>query len=290
MGEMSEKSPDRTKNKSVLYWIAAALLFTGLLLAGIFFPEEQKNQSPDLVIFGDSIFARMQQEELSVGDRLQEKSGLTILNGAFGGTCLARQNTQNTMDFSQDILSMAVLARAVASEDFLAQQSVKMAEPATWYFEGTVDEIGTVDFDDVGIFFLDFGMNDYHCGIPVDDEENPFNETTYAGALRTVLSLLRKRYPETRILLATPTYSWYPDRGFTCEEYSFGGGVLEDYVEKELEVAREYGVEILDFYHDFYPHEKMEDWKLYTWDGIHPNDAGREKIASAIADYLEENP
>ncbi len=289
MGGMPERSPDRTKNKSVLYWIAAVLLFTGLLLAGIFLSEENKNQSPDMVIFGDSIFAKMQGTR-SVSDRLQEKSGLTILDGAFGGTCLARQNTQNTMDFSQDILSMAVLTRAVASEDFLAQQSVKMTEPVTWYFEGTVDEIDAVDFDDVGILFLDFGMNDYHCGIPVDDEENSLNETTYAGALRTVISLLRRRYPEARILLATPTYSWYPDRGFTCEEYSFGGGVLEDYVEKELEVAREYGVEILDFYHDFYPHEKMEDWNLYTWDGIHPNDAGREKIASAIADYLEENP
>ncbi len=287
MGGMPEKSLDRTKNKNILYWIAAALLFTGLLLAGIFFLEEKKNQSPDMVIFGDSIFAKMQQEELSVGDRLQEKSGLTILNGAFGGTCLARQNIRNTMDYSQDVLSMADLTRAVASEDFLVQQSVRRDAK---YYEEAVDEMDAVDFDAVGILFMDFGMNDYHCGIPVDDEENPFNETTYAGALRTVISLLRKRYPEMRILLATPTYSWYPDRGFTCEEYSFGGGILEDYVEKELEVAREYRVEILDIYHDFYPHEKMEDWKLYTWDGIHPNDAGREKIASAIADYLEENP
>lgn len=289
MEQAPETALDRSGKRRICHWIIALLCFCGAVLAVICLTEGRKKSSPELVIFGDSIFAQI-EGSIPVSDRLQSKSGLTVLSGAFGGTCLARQNVRNTMDFDRDILSMTVLARAAASEDFLPQQSVRISEPATWYFEETVDRLDEVDFDDVRILLLAFGMNDYHCGIPVEDPEDPLNEATYAGALRTVIGLLRERYPGLRLLLATPTYSWYPDRGITCEELNPGGGLLEDYVEKELEVAGECGVEILDLYHDFYPHEKPEDWKEYTRDGVHPNEEGLERIAAAIADYLEENP
>lgn len=275
--------------KRIYQWIFALLCFCAASLLLFFLSEKKKSSSPEMVVLGDSIFAQT-DHLISVSDRIQRRSGRDVLGGSFGGTCAARQNVQNSMDFDWDILSMAVLARAVVSEDFSAQQSVRPLEPATYYFEETVDKLDRVDFDRVKILLMVYGMNDYHCGIPVEDAEDPMSETTYAGALRTVLQLLQKRYPELRIILVTPTYSWYLDLGISCEEFDTGGGILEDYVEKELEIAREYGVEILDLYHDFYTHETLEDWKEYTRDGVHPNEAGMEKIAATIVDYLEENP
>ena len=277
------------KKKGICHWLSALLCFCAAAILLICLTEKKKNNSPELVVLGDSIFTQA-QNLISVNERIQGRSGLTVLSGNFGGTCMARQNVQNSMDFDRDILSMAVLARAVVSEDFSAQQSVRQSEPATYYFEETVDELDRVNFDQVKILLMAFGVNDYHCGIPVEDAEDPMKETTYAGALRTAIGLIQNRYPGLRILLVTPTYSWYPEEGVSCEEFNPGGGILEDYVEKELEVARECDVEILDLYHDLYTHETIEDWEKYTWDGVHPNEAGMEKIASAIADYLEENP
>lgn len=277
------------RKKGICHWFFALLCFCAATVLLICLTEKKKDNSPELVVLGDSIFTQT-QDLVSVNERIQGRSGLTVLGGNFGGTCMARQNVQNRMDFDRDTFSMAVLARAVVSEDFSAQQSVRQSGPATYYFEETVDKLDQVDFDRVKILLIAFGVNDYHCGVPVEDAEDPMRETTYAGALRTVIGLLQNRYPGLRILLVTPTYSWYPSEGISCEEYNLGGGILEDYVEKELEVARECGVEILDLYHDFYPHGTLDDWKQYTRDGIHPNEAGMEKIASAIADYLEENP
>ena len=41
-----------------------------------------------------------------------------------------------------------------------------------------------------------------------------------------------------------------------------------------------------DIYHNYYPHETWDDLYLYTDDGLHPNEAGREKIAQTIAERL----
>ena len=45
-------------------------------------------------------------------------------------------------------------------------------------------------------------------------------------------------------------------------------------------------VEVIDIYHDYYPHDTWDDLYLYTDDGLHPNEAGREKIAQTIAERL----
>lgn len=243
---------------------------------------EQERMEYPVVILGDSIMG-LCRDETSVSERLSEKIGKPILNGAFGGTCMVFQEQELTSNYNMELLSMACLVKAIAADDFGAQQTIRSRREATDYFEDTVDELARVDFQKVEILILEFGLNDYHAGIPLENEKDPMDESTYCGAMRSVLTTLRASCPNLEIVMVTPTYTWYLSNKLTCEEYETGPAFLEDYVNAELAIAEEYGIEILDLYHDFYTHEEWQDWKKYSEDGLHPDEAARERIAEKIA-------
>ena len=61
-------------------------------------------------------------------------------------------------------------------------------------------------------------------------------------------------------------------------------------MEAEIQAAGELGIEVIDVYHDLFPHEKWEDKDLYMRDGLHPNEEGRELLAERIAAFLQDGP
>ena len=268
------------------YSISAVCLFVVLLL--LFFPGDREYQRIpyDVVFLGDSVYG-LCRDETSIPARLQEKTGLKCYNGGLGGTVLGRADAGRRLGYTKDSISAAGLVRSFVVKDFGVQRTVHIREAATDYFEDTLGDLGQIDFDQVKILFIGSGLNDYHSGNPVESVENPYDEYTYCGAIRSIVRELREAYPDLRIIFITPPYTWYTVPELTCEEYDLGGGVLEDYVNAEIGLCQALDVEVIDIYHDYYPHEKWEDLYLYTDDGLHPNDAGREKIAQTIAEYLE---
>lgn len=268
------------------YGIVAAALF--LLLLVLFFPGDREylRVPYDVVFLGDSVYG-LCRDETSIAARVQDKTGLKCYNGGLGGTVLGRADAERRLGYTKDSVSAAGLVRSFVVKDFGVQRTVHVREPATDYFEDTLGDLGQIDFDQVQILFIGSGLNDYHAGNPIESTENPYDEYTYCGAIRSIVKELRDAYPDLRIIFITPPYTWYTVPELTCEEYDLGGGVLEDYVNAELGICRALDVEVIDIYHDFYPHDTWEDLYLYTDDGLHPNEAGREKIAQAIAEYLD---
>lgn len=279
---------EREGRRIILYGIISAALFVILFLVSFQVRGGSAgDQRVEIVIFGDSVLGEV-RDETAVPARLQQLLGKSVYNGAFGGTCAARIDEEKRLDFTKDALSLVGLAKAIHAGDFGVQQSIIMRENCTDYFEEAIDGLACIDFSKVEIFLIQQGINDYHGSVPIENAEQPFDERTFLGAIRTAVSSLRKVNPEARILLVTPLYTWYSFRGETCEEADYGGGVLEAYVNAELSLAEELNLEIIDVYHDFYPHEKWEDWQIYSRDGLHPNEAGREKLALKIAEYLKQ--
>ncbi len=275
-------------------YVLAGVCF--LLLAGILWGrkacEEMKTKTEkteyEIVCLGDSVLGQFRDED-GVVRLLEERTGLKIYNGAFGGTNMSRINTERSMSEQHDSLSMAALSEAIAYRDFGVQRTLRIKDNATEYFADTVKELADIDFSRVDILFIEHGTNDYNNGVPIDNAEDPYDVYSFGGALRSSIRSLRKAYPGLRIILMTPTYSWFPFKDETCETWNTGYGYLEDYVNKELQIGEEMGVEVIDNYHDLYPHETMEDWKTYTRDGLHLNEAGRRLLAGAMAEYIGEH-
>lgn len=263
------------------------MLFGVLLLLTFPLRKAEKTYAPQIVALGDSIFGQV-RDESAISEYLSGLLGREVYNGALGGTCFSRIDTEGRIAYTKDSLSFAAISRAVALDDFGLQQATIVRESATEYFPEVIDTLEQIDFSGVEILLVQYGANDYHSGVPLDNPENPYDEYTFAGALRSALSAWQETYPDIRIILLTSTYTWYEYTKETCEEKNEGGGILEDYVNKEIQVAEEMNVEILDLYHDFYPHEVWEDWMIYTRDGLHPNEAGRQLLAETIAAYLNQ--
>lgn len=242
-----------------------------------------------IVAFGDSQLGLV-RDETSVLSQIGSLMDMTVFNAAFGGTCVSRIDTEHRLDYDKDALSLAALAKAVVMDDFGVQQAARFRESNTEHFEWTVDDLEAIDFSAVELVLIQHGLNDYYAGVPIRNEEDIYDEYTFTGALRSALEALRQANPNMRIVLVTPSYSWLIPAEETCEEHDGGGGVEEEYVLAEIELAEELGVEVIDVYHDVYPHEKWEDWKLYSDDGLHPNEAGRKLLADIIAGYLKQTP
>ncbi len=274
-----------TKN-NIIYFCISAVLFL-LLCFGISCIKRQEKTTYPIVCLGDSILGAT-RDETSVTYLLQEKLGVKVFNGALGGTIMSRQEGRSRFAFKKDGLSFVALAQAIAYEDFGVQRTINIYEPGTDYFKETIDDLATIDFSQVEILFIEHGINDYNASLPIYNEEDKYDEYSFTGALRSSIELLQQKFPKLRIILITPTYSWFVSLEQTCEERYSEYGNLEDYVNAEILVAEELGVEVIDHYHNFYPHETWEDWSVYTMDGLHPNEAGRQKIADSLVNYLNQ--
>lgn len=274
--------------QKILYSFIAAASFAVLFLLSFRTREDFTARHPvDIVVFGDSVLGEIRDEE-AVPAQLAVLLGQDVYNGAFGGTCAARVDQERRLDYTREVFSLAELAKSVESGDFGVQQSAVMRESNTEYFGDVIDELDAIDFSGVGTFLIQQGINDYQAGVPIENPEDPYDERTFTGALRTAVRSFRRANPRAHIIIVTPAYAWYLVSGKTCEELDNGGGILEDYVNAELRLAKELDLEVIDVYHDFYPHEKWEDWEICSRDGVHPNETGRRMLAEKIAGRLRQ--
>lgn len=270
----------------IIYGLTAVLLF-GILVVFPGFDRWGKTERSvfPVVIMGDSVVGQC-RDKSSVAGQLEALLEKPVYNGAFGGTSMSA--IKYTADnYTTDLMNMVGLSKAIAADDFGVQQTARSRRDITDYYGYVVDELACIDFEQVEILVLAFGLNDYHGGVPLDNAQNPYDEATYGGALRSIVRTIRQKYPDIRLVLVTPTYTWYLSNGLTCEEYDTGEAYLESYVETLLSVATEVGVETVDWYHGVYPHDNWQDWAVYTEDGLHPNEEGRAYLAGILAEVLK---
>lgn len=269
--------------------IAAVLAFGLFCVLVLWFKDFDKGTDTgyQVVCMGDSNFGNV-RDNTGVVNILGENLGKNVLNAAFGGSTITAKNGYKTE--YQSALSMHSLAVSICNGNFGIQKAAIVAlnrrSGAEDYAE-TLKNLSNVDFDSVELLLIEHGVNDYLSGVPVKNGRDVYDTSTFDGTFRTIITMLREEYPDMRIVLATPAYCAPIAEDGTyryCDEYDYGGGYLEDYVNAEIELAKELNVEIIDLYHGLDIHK--DNFETYLYDGLHFNEYGRKLVADSMAEFL----
>ena len=280
---------DKKKLNRIIKCMAAIVAMVLFVIVVVWTKEYGRgtDDTYQVVCLGDSNLANDRNETGTVS-QLEEKINKKVLNASFGGSTMGNLYEKKTE--YQSALSMYNLALSICNGNFGVQKSAidtLSRTDSVDHFPDTLEKLSVVDFEAVEILIIEHGVNDYLSGTPIRNGKDLYDSKTFTGALRSSVTMIREAYPNLRIVLVTPAYCAprkAEDVHFPCDENNYGGGYLEEYVNAELELAEELGVEIIDLYHGIDMHS--DNFEDYLYDGLHFNEEGRKLMAEIIANYL----
>ena len=140
--------------------------------------------------------------------------------------------------------------------------------------------------NDADVVVIFGGTNDYgHGDAPLGTMDDRTDDTFY-GALHLLYLDLLKKYPDARLLVMTPLHR-VGEKAHINEMGKPTEADLETYVNIIEEVAAYYAIPVLDLYRTsgLQPEVPMLR-ERYNPDGLHPNDAGNERIYRRLKEAL----
>lgn len=268
-------------------YVVAGIVAALTLCFALILLNQKKTAKYDIVFFGDSIIA-CDHSERDLVTKFNNESEYSVLNGAFGGMTLSYIDKEHLAGNHDNLYTMIGLSESVKERDFTLQILASQKENVNVvpYWHPTSVELNDVDWDSVKYVLIEHGANDYLNGVSLDNKNDKYDPYTFAGALRTSIENVQKGAPNAKIVLVTPIYMNPWGLSGDCYEADYGGGLLESYVEKEKEVGYEYGLMVIDNFHDL-PINK-ENYEEYVPGGLHGSEAGNELIIQNILKYLRE--
>lgn len=144
-----------------------------------------------------------------------------------------------------------------------------------------VSRIDAIDIDsDLIVIFG--GTNDFGHGDAPFGELSDRTQDTFCGACHILCQKLIQRFPKSQIVFMGPLHRT------TEETPNRHGKVLEDYITVLKTVLRKYSIPFLDMFEvgGLAPRVTIHK-ELYMPDGLHPNDAGHERIAARLKGFLQ---
>ena len=247
--------------------------------------QEAAMDSYQVVLLGDSIMGK-ERFDKRVDAVIQETAGMSVFNGAFGGTCTSAGNPDNRYDYHEESLNLCRLVDAICEKDLGVQLAdLPNNQFQSWYFPEALKDFSKVDFNKVDVVLLEHGNNDYSGARALDNQKDPYDIYTFGGALRYSIRQLQAHYPDLKIILVTPNFCWI-DGCEPCNVQDFGYGTMDAYVDLKLQIAEEFGLDVIDVYHEVGFDES--NILSYTEDGVHLNEAGREIYGTFVGEKLKE--
>ncbi len=224
-----------------------------------------------LVFLGDSVF-EYHTGTFSIPDVVEGLTKAQIYNCSQGGM-MASEDPEELLSFNRMV------------DRFLRQDTQGLSEDLN-FCRGLSNYIQEEHEGKQYCFILSYGFNDYFQGAPVDNEADPYDVSTYAGALRAGILRLQQNVPEAKILLLAPNYT-VEFGGGTQRLGGEQSGILTDYVKAAADVASEMDILFLNNYTESGINKKTE--KQFLADGTHPSERGAFLLGRNLIRKLEEN-
>ncbi|MGO4369647.1 SGNH/GDSL hydrolase family protein [Paenibacillus sp. 2TAB19] len=152
--------------------------------------------------------------------------------------------------------------------------------------EGATVNVGRRLVDSYDCITVFAGVNDYRLSMPLGtllpNTSNDYDDLTFIGAYCALIEGILSRDPSCRVNLWTPLQR--DKDGYDTRMPNECGHLLLDYVQAVRAIGERYALPVLDLYavSGFnavtLPH--------FTSDGLHPNEAGHERIASLAIGFL----
>lgn len=128
------------------------------------------------------------------------------------------------------------------------------------------------------------GSNDYAQNVPLDNESNKLDNTTFKGAIREIIEWYGTNYPNKFLFFIAPTQCFYPQ--FASNGYKNNLGLLPlDYSNAMVEVCEEYSIEVIKLHESIGINIKNQATLLE--DGIHLKDETNKRVAQLIINSFE---
>lgn len=221
----------------------------------------------DIVFIGDSIFGNY-TDSMSIPGVVNGLTSARVYNLGIGGMSAANR--------SDNTLSLSVVLDAITEGDTsgLPMDSVAMQDTTTF--------LNREKSDAPLVFVLNFGLNDYFDGLPVDSSD-ALDADSYKGALRLAIYTLKESYPDAQVILITPNFTIQYENGEQI--MSENGGRLKNYVDAVIMLGEEMKVAVLDSYGTMPVNE--ENSSEYLADGCHLNERGRFFLGSHLIELID---
>lgn len=249
-------------------------------------PDKLEGREDDgvttILCLGNDPFFQNKGEKDGLAELIADKTGATVYNGSFGGSCIAASSTTYSDEEWMDAFSMPYLSQAICNGDFSIIKSVAERHSDEADFVPTIEMFENLDMDSVDIICIMYDASDYLKQRGSDDPNNPYSIVAYTGALNYALTSIQEAYPFIRIVVMSHTFCLTED-GESSRSTDFGNGTLYHYLVKEIDVTEYLGVSIID---NYYGSINEGNYSEYLTDNIHLNDKGRELIAQRFKDCI----
>ena len=247
--------------------------------------RREENTEQYYIFLGDSIFA-YEPNSTCLPETFLSLANVPGANCSEGGVAAASWNT--------DILCLQEILGSVLAElqdeeitpDARIQNTETLKEGLAKLHKDKVEDRLR---NRAACFVLQFGFNDYFCGVPVG-ELGTFDNHTFLGALESAVRDLlgfadsTEVFREVEIILMVPGYCYKFEQGTLAQGNR--GSILEEYRNAVEQVARTYELKCVPLLE--LKEINAQNSQQYLTDEIHPGPQARFEMAAKFAEMVEE--